>query len=98
MDHGHVIGRHELTDQERELLAPLIPRAVTGRSHVADRQVVNGRVYKIRTGVSWRDLPAATSSSANPSGGLRRHLVHRRHGFVARSRSEVTQTAGHDGV
>ncbi|MFF4060804.1 IS5 family transposase [Streptomyces sp. NPDC001668] len=49
--------RHELTDQEWELLAPLIPRAATGRPRVEDRQVVNGMVYKIRTGVSWRDLP-----------------------------------------
>nr|WP_318205878.1 IS5 family transposase [Streptomyces sp. SCL15-4] len=49
--------RHELTDQEWELLAPLIPRAATGRPRVADRQVINGMVYKIRTGISWRDLP-----------------------------------------
>ncbi|MFD5721602.1 IS5 family transposase [Streptomyces sp. NPDC127036] len=49
--------RHELTDVEWELLAPLIPRATTGRPRVEDRQVVNGMVYKIRTGVSWRDLP-----------------------------------------
>ncbi|MFE1291107.1 IS5 family transposase [Streptomyces sp. NPDC058751] len=49
--------RHELTDHEWELLAPLIPRAATGRPRVSDRQVVNGMVYKIRTGISWRDLP-----------------------------------------
>ncbi|MFI5819443.1 IS5 family transposase [Streptomyces rishiriensis] len=49
--------RHELTDQEWELLAPLIPRAATGRPRAEDRQVVNGMVYKIRTGISWRDLP-----------------------------------------
>ncbi|MBL1121164.1 IS5 family transposase [Streptomyces sp. 110] len=49
--------RHELTDQEWELLAPFIPRAVTGRPRVSDRQVINGMVYKIRTGISWRDLP-----------------------------------------
>ncbi|MGW7007962.1 transposase [Streptomyces sp. NPDC054933] len=49
--------RHELTDHERELLVPLVPRAATGRPRVKDRQVVNGMVYKIRTGVSWRDLP-----------------------------------------
>jgi transposase len=24
---------------------------------VEDRQVINGMVYKIRTGISWRDLP-----------------------------------------
>ncbi|MFJ1876892.1 IS5 family transposase [Streptomyces chartreusis] len=49
--------RHELPDQEWELLAPLIPRAATGRPRVSDRQVINGMVYKIRTGISWRDLP-----------------------------------------
>nr|WP_256226727.1 IS5 family transposase [Streptomyces sp. PAN_FS17] len=49
--------RHELTDQEWELLDPLIPRASTGRPRVSDRQVINGMVYKIRTGISWRDLP-----------------------------------------
>ncbi|MER6181413.1 transposase, partial [Streptomyces sp. NPDC001652] len=52
-----MIRRHELTDQEWELLAPLIPRAATGRPRVSDRQVINGMVYKIRTGISWRDLP-----------------------------------------
>ena len=57
VDHGVVLRRHELTDQEWELLAPLIPRAVTGRPRVDDRRVINGMVYKIRTGITWRDLP-----------------------------------------
>ncbi|MFJ2195323.1 IS5 family transposase [Streptomyces violaceusniger] len=57
VDHGGVIRRHELTDREWELLAPLIPRAATGRPRAGDRQVINGMVYKIRTGISWRDLP-----------------------------------------
>ncbi|WP_184829849.1 IS5 family transposase [Streptomyces griseomycini] len=52
-----MVRRHELTDQEWELLAPLIPQAATGRPRVEDRQVINGMVYKIRTGISWRDLP-----------------------------------------
>ncbi|MES4890544.1 transposase [Streptomyces sp. NPDC096012] len=51
-----MIRRHELADQAWELLVSLIPRAVTGRPRVADRQVANGMVYKIRTGASWRDL------------------------------------------
>ncbi|MFC9219382.1 transposase [Streptomyces hygroscopicus] len=34
-----------------------MPRAVTGRPRVEDRQVVNGMVGEIRTGISWRDLP-----------------------------------------
>ncbi|MGW8779478.1 IS5 family transposase [Streptomyces sp. NPDC055796] len=49
--------RHELTNSEWELLAPLIPSAGRGRPRAEDRRVVNGMVYKIRTGVSWRDLP-----------------------------------------
>ncbi|WP_373295091.1 IS5 family transposase [Streptomyces fuscichromogenes] len=49
--------RHELSDQEWELLAPLIPQAATGRPRVSDRQIINGMVYRIRTGISWRDLP-----------------------------------------
>jgi transposase len=28
-----------------------------GRPRVEDRRVINGMVYKIRTGISWRDLP-----------------------------------------
>ncbi|MFJ4880754.1 IS5 family transposase [Streptomyces sp. NPDC088745] len=49
--------RHELTDQEWALLSPLIPRAGTGRPRADDRQVLDGMVYKIRTGIPWRDLP-----------------------------------------
>lgn len=49
--------RHELTDQEWGSLAPLIPSAATGRPRVDDRRVINGMLYKIRTGVPWRDLP-----------------------------------------
>ncbi|MFF6984633.1 transposase [Streptomyces sp. NPDC008343] len=28
-----------------------------GRPRVPDRPVINGMVYEIRTGISWRDLP-----------------------------------------
>ncbi|MFF7505402.1 IS5 family transposase [Streptomyces lavendulae] len=57
VDHVFVIRRHELTDVEWELLAPLILSAGRGRPRAEDRRVINGMVYKIRTGVSWRDLP-----------------------------------------
>ena len=42
---------------EWDLLAPLLPRAVTGRPKVDDRQVINGMICKIHTGLPWRDLP-----------------------------------------
>ncbi|WP_413471055.1 transposase [Streptomyces peucetius] len=47
-----------IIDHERELLTPLILRASTGRPCVEDRQVVNGMVHRVRTGVSWRSLAA----------------------------------------
>ncbi|WP_093466313.1 transposase [Streptomyces melanosporofaciens] len=46
-DHGGVVRRHELTNEDWESLAPLIPRAATGRPRVEDRRVINGMVYKI---------------------------------------------------
>ncbi|OSP29006.1 hypothetical protein B7767_40040 [Streptomyces sp. 13-12-16] len=57
VNHGVVVRRYELSYPKEELLAPLIPRAATGRPRVEDRQVINGMVYKIRTGISRRDLP-----------------------------------------
>jgi transposase len=52
--------RFELTDQEWERLAPLLPstkpqRGGRWRDH---RQVLNGILFRTRTGVPWRDLPA----------------------------------------
>ncbi|WP_373921906.1 transposase [Streptomyces sp. T12] len=61
VDHGGVIRRHELTDQEWALPAPLIPRAATGRPRVSDRQVINGTVYKIRTGIPGVTCRTATA-------------------------------------
>jgi transposase len=51
--------RFELTDQEWERLAPLLPstkpkRGGRWRDH---RQVLNGILFQTRTGVPWRDLP-----------------------------------------
>lgn len=76
VDHGRVIRRHELTDQDWELLAPLIPRAVTGRPRVEDRQVINGMVYKIRTGISWRDLPERYGPWKTVYTRFRRYALH----------------------
>ncbi|WP_420709375.1 IS5 family transposase [Streptomyces sp. NRRL B-3648] len=51
-------SRSDLTDAQWERLVPLLPvsngRCGRWRDH---RQVVNGVLYRIRTGVQWRDLP-----------------------------------------
>ncbi len=40
------------------MVEPLLPvSGVRGRPRVDDRQVINGMLYKCRTGIAWRDLP-----------------------------------------
>lgn len=53
--------RHDLTDDQWALLEPLLPdrtarRGGQWRNH---RQVVNGVLWRTRTGAPWRDMPAA---------------------------------------
>src|SRR5215212_2075039 len=53
-----MVGRGELTDKAWEQIAPLLPendrRGGRWRDH---RQVINGILWKLRTGAPWRDLP-----------------------------------------
>ena len=51
--------KQELTDAQWGALAPHLPpqRARTGRPAKDHRLVVEGIVCRLRTGVSWRDLP-----------------------------------------
>ncbi len=58
VDHGGVIRRHELTDQEWELLAPLIPRAATGHPRVEDRRSSTG--WSTRPNRDFLARPAGT--------------------------------------
>ena len=53
------IRRHELTDQQWEQLQPLLPpqQPQTGRPNADHRTVLNGILWKIRTGAPWRDAP-----------------------------------------
>ncbi|GAA1315953.1 hypothetical protein GCM10009634_86870 [Saccharothrix xinjiangensis] len=53
-----MIRRHELTDEQWRAIEPLLPASgVKGRPRVDDRRVVNGMLFKAKTGVAWRDLP-----------------------------------------
>ena len=53
-----VVRRGELTDEAWERIAPLLPengrRGKQWRNH---RTVINGILWKLRTGAPWRDLP-----------------------------------------
>lgn len=51
--------RHDLTDEQWEQLATLLPaeKPKTGRPNLPHRQVLNGMVWILRTGAPWRDLP-----------------------------------------
>jgi transposase len=51
--------RHELTDQQWELLAPFFPprQRKRGGQWKDDRTVLNGIYWRLMTGAPWRDLP-----------------------------------------
>lgn len=50
--------RHELSDEEWALLQPLLPPCRTrGRYYLDHRRLLNGMLFRINTGIPWRDLP-----------------------------------------
>jgi transposase len=51
--------RHELTDQQWELLAPSFPPRPRRRGGQwrDDRTILNGILWRLNTGAPWRDLP-----------------------------------------
>jgi transposase len=58
-----MVGRGELTDRAWAQIQPLLPgngrRGGQWRDH---RQVINGIIWKYRTGAPWRDVPARYGS------------------------------------
>jgi transposase len=58
-----VIRRYELSDAEWDALSRYLPSTLTGgRPREDDRRVMNGIVWKIRSGAPWRDVPARYGS------------------------------------
>ena len=56
---SHLVRRGELTEEAWRVIAPLLPssgghRGGQWRDH---RTVINGILWKLRTGAPWRDLP-----------------------------------------
>lgn len=54
-----MVRRHELTDAQFARLAPALPpeKPATGRPNLDHRTVLNGILWRLRTGAPWRDLP-----------------------------------------
>ena len=50
-------GRHDLTDAEWAVIAPLMPNKPRGVARADDRRVIGGIFHILRTGAPWRDLP-----------------------------------------
>jgi transposase len=54
-----MVGRGELTDRAWDQLAPLLPaNGQRGGQWQDHRTVINGILWRLRTGAPWRDLPA----------------------------------------
>ena len=51
------MGRHELSDEEWAIIQPLLPNKPRGVPRVDDRRVLNGILWRFRTGAPWRDIP-----------------------------------------
>jgi transposase len=52
------LNRHDLTDEEWQRLLPMMPAdARRGRRWSDHRMVINGIMFRTRTGCPWRDLP-----------------------------------------
>ncbi|WP_435870017.1 transposase [Eleftheria terrae] len=50
--------RHELSDAEWAVLEPLLPpRKTAGRPYGEHRRMLNAMLFRLNTGIGWRDLP-----------------------------------------
>ena len=49
--------RHELSDEEWAIIHPLLPNKPRGVPRVDDQRVLNGILWRFRTGAPWRDVP-----------------------------------------
>lgn len=49
--------RYELTDREWAIIGPLLPNKPRGVPRVDDRRVLNGILWRFRTGSPWAEIP-----------------------------------------
>ena len=63
---------HELSDREWSIIEPVLPNKSRGVPRVDDRRVINGILWRFRTGSPWRDTPERYGS---PTGIVRGNLL-----------------------
>ena len=51
------MSRFDLSDFEWAVIQPLLPNKVRGVARVDDRRVINGILWRLRTGAPWADIP-----------------------------------------
>lgn len=91
-----MVGRGELTDKAWERIAPLLPKnGRRGAQWKDHRKVMNGILWKLRTGAPWRDAPSRYGpwQTCRIGVGGERGLQ-RRSGAPARRRSTPRQEPG----
>jgi transposase len=49
--------RYELTDREWAIIEPLLPNKPRGVPRVDDRRVLNGIMWRFRSGATWAEVP-----------------------------------------
>lgn len=68
-----MVGRGELTERAWAAIAPLLPpNGRRGKQGLEHRPVINGILWKLRTGAPWRDVPARSGKWATVYGRFAR--------------------------
>ena len=54
-----MVQRHELSDTQWKQLQPLLPpqKPAEGRPNLDHRPILNGLLWRLKTGAPWRDIP-----------------------------------------
>ncbi|WP_445047321.1 transposase [Streptomyces drozdowiczii] len=102
---GPIVGDGEISDAAWAVMGPLLPPAGRARARGRDhRQVLEGIVFKFRTGLPWRDLPErfgpwqtvhgrfARWAADHPRGGLVQDAARQ---FPAACEKVASKTARH---
>jgi transposase len=77
--------RYELTDGEWSIIEPLLPNKPRGVPRVDDRRVLNGILWRFRTGSPWAEIPERYGPSTTCYNRFEAPRVSRRLRFVRRS-------------